>query len=175
MVFFDDGYAQYVEHKYIYVVCESSTRVYEDIPKDSQDFIKKYLESYPERPMVKLSKGQILKTEWNGKWWLARVVDVDASLVQMHFDADNRTEWIYRGSARLRPLYIELMKANARQQGHHTTGTANRLRLPQSNVILVFKCLTRFIIFWFINNNRTIFLENKCPLCRVHFIGSRIR
>jgi histone-lysine N-methyltransferase SETDB1 len=79
------------------------------------------MESYPERPMVKLQRGQVVKTEWNGKWWIARVREVDASLVQMHFDADNRTEWIYRGSARLGPLYLELMKANLRQQGCHSS------------------------------------------------------
>ncbi|KAK0175942.1 hypothetical protein PV328_000131 [Microctonus aethiopoides] len=140
LVFFDDGYAQYVAHKFIYVVSESSLRVWEDIPIESRDFVKKYLETYPERPMVKLQQGQVVKTEWNGKWWIARVIQVDASLVQMHFDADGRTEWIYRGSARLGPLFLELLKANARQQGHHAsintpsrhrlTGTLNKNNLP---------------------------------------------
>lgn len=74
--------------------------------------------------MVKLQPGQVVKTEWNGKWWVARVAQVDASLVQMSFDADNRTEWIYRGSTRLGPLYVELLKATARQQGHHMAPNA---------------------------------------------------
>ncbi|XP_076163343.1 SET domain bifurcated histone lysine methyltransferase eggless [Ptiloglossa arizonensis] len=131
LVFFDDGYAQYVEHRHIYLVAESSSKVWEDIPNESRDFVKKYIEMYPERPMVKLQTGQVVKTEWNGKWWIARVVQVDASLVQMHFDADGRTEWIYRGSARLGPLYLELLKANARQQGHHASvNTPSRHRLP---------------------------------------------
>ncbi|XP_015115678.1 histone-lysine N-methyltransferase eggless [Diachasma alloeum] len=124
LVFFDDGYAQYVAHKHIFVVSESSQRVWEDIPIESRDFVKKYIEGYPERPMVKLQPGQVVKTEWNGKWWVARVAQVDASLVQMSFDADNRTEWIYRGSTRLGPLYVELLKATARQQGHHMTVNA---------------------------------------------------
>ncbi|XP_008556889.1 histone-lysine N-methyltransferase SETDB1 [Microplitis demolitor] len=140
LVFFDDGYAQYVAHKDIYVVSESSLRVWEDIPIESREFVKKYLETYPERPMVKLQKEQVVKTEWNGKWWIARVIQVDASLVQMYFDADGRTEWIYRGSARLGPLFLELLKASARQQGHHAsintptrqrlTGTLNKNNLP---------------------------------------------
>ncbi|XP_043284861.1 histone-lysine N-methyltransferase eggless [Venturia canescens] len=131
LVFFDDGYAQYVLHKYICIVCENSPRVWEDIPAESRDFVKKYLETYPERPMVKLLPGQVVKTEWNGKWWIARVIQVDGSLVQMHFDADDRTEWIYRGSARLGPLYLELLKANARQHGHHvSSNTPSRHRLP---------------------------------------------
>ncbi|XP_017890661.1 histone-lysine N-methyltransferase eggless [Ceratina calcarata] len=131
LIFFDDGYAQYVEHKLIYLVAESASKVWEDIPTESREFVKKYIEMYPERPMVKLQRGQVVRTEWNGKWWIARVVQVDASLVQMHFDADGRTEWIYRGSARLGPLYVELLKANARQHGHHASvGTPSRHRLP---------------------------------------------
>ena len=39
----------------------------------------------------------------------ARVTAVDASLVQMFFESDKRTEWIYRGSTRLEPLYTELV------------------------------------------------------------------
>ena len=41
--------------------------------------------------------------------WIARVQEVDASLVKMYFDADRRIEWIYRGSTRLEPLYTELV------------------------------------------------------------------
>lgn len=137
-MFFDDGYAQYVTHENIYLVWEHSLHVWEDVPADSRDFVKKYLETYPERPMVKLQRGQIVKTEWKGKWWIARVLSVDASLVQMFFDADGRTEWIYRGSTRLGPLYLELLKASARQQGnktHHVPSNAhNRLsRIPAAS------------------------------------------
>lgn len=124
LVFFDDGYAQYVTHEKILLVCESSRNVWDDIHPDSKDFIRKYLEQYPERPMVKLQQGQIVKTEWNGKWWIARVVEVDGSLVKMHFDADGRTEWIYRGSTRLGPLYAELAYAASRKE----QGTFSRHR-----------------------------------------------
>ena len=68
------------------------------------------------RPMVKLGVGQVVKTEWDGKWWITQVVHVnnshlykflknqlcssvfkvDASLVKLVFDADKRTEWIYK-------------------------------------------------------------------------------
>lgn len=89
--------------------------------------------------MVKLQTGQIVKTEWKGKWWIGKVIQVDASLVQMYFQADDRYEWIYRGSTRLGPLYIVILKANARQQGnktHHVTGNIhNRPSIPAiSNV-----------------------------------------
>lgn len=136
MIFFDDGYAQYVTHEDIFLVLENSLHVWEDIPSESREFVKKYLDTYPERPMVKLQTGQIVKTEWNGKWWIAKVMQVDASLVQMHFVADDRMEWIYRGSARLGPLFIEFLKANARKQGHHiASNTHNRHRIATvSNV-----------------------------------------
>lgn len=113
LIFFDDGYAQYVNHSETRVVCYSSREVWEDVHPDSKDFIKNYIKQYPERPMVKLHKGHIVKTEWNGKWWIARVMEVDASLVKMYFHADKRTEWIYRGSTRLEPLYSELANAEA--------------------------------------------------------------
>ena len=65
--------------------------------------------------MVRLNLGNIVKTEWRGKWWSARVDQVDGSLVKMYFEADARVEWIYRGSTRLEPLY----KGNG-----HTLGVA---------------------------------------------------
>lgn len=133
LVFFDDGYAQYVVHNDILLVLDTSPRIWEDIPSESREFVKKYLESYPERPMVKLQPGQMVKTEWKGKWWLARVVQVDASLVQMHFDADKRTEWIYRGSTRLGPLYLEVLKANARQQLQQSGNAHTRHRIPATS------------------------------------------
>lgn len=41
--------------------------------------------------------------------WSAKTLEVDASLVHMFFDADKRSEWIYRGSTRLEPLYTTLV------------------------------------------------------------------
>ncbi|KAM3956255.1 LOW QUALITY PROTEIN: SET domain bifurcated histone lysine methyltransferase eggless [Aphomia sociella] len=111
LVFFDDGYAQYVRHSCVRPVVESAPLVWEEVPPCSRDFVHQYLAAYPERPMVRLHAGQSLQTEWNGKWWSSRVIQVDASLVQVHFEEDNRTEWIYRGSTRLAPLYLELQAA----------------------------------------------------------------
>ncbi|XP_059056752.1 histone-lysine N-methyltransferase SETDB1-B [Achroia grisella] len=111
LVFFDDGYAQYVRHADARLVCEASPLVWEEVHQFSRDFVRQYLTAYPERPMVRLHAGQSLKTEWNGRWWTSRVIKVDASLVQVHFEEDNRTEWIYRGSTRLAPLYLELQAA----------------------------------------------------------------
>ncbi|GFS93518.1 histone-lysine N-methyltransferase SETDB1 [Nephila pilipes] len=108
LIFFDDGYAQYIEHKDIYVMCAQSIDVADDVHKNICKFIKTYLQKYPERPMLKLQKDQITKTEYDREWWDTKVMDVDASMVKMYFIASNRTEWIYRGSTRLKPLYDEL-------------------------------------------------------------------
>ena len=83
LVFFDDGYASYIRHEELRLVCYQSQDVWDDVHIDSREFIKKYLDKYPERPMVKLSPGQMVKTEWDGRWCQTRVVTVDASLVRV--------------------------------------------------------------------------------------------
>ncbi|CAB3257516.1 unnamed protein product [Arctia plantaginis] len=111
LVFFDDGYAQYVSHAHTRLVCECSNLVWEEVHPLSREFVREYLMAYPERPMVRLHEGQHLKTEWDGKWWSSRVARVDASLAQVVFLGDGRREWVYRGSTRLAPLYLELRAA----------------------------------------------------------------
>ncbi|XP_047542630.1 histone-lysine N-methyltransferase SETDB1-B isoform X2 [Vanessa atalanta] len=111
LIFFDDGYAQYAQHAQTRLVCECSCFVWEEVHPYSREFVRQYLFAYPERPMVRLHAGQNLKTEWRGKWWSSRVVRVDASLVEVQFLRRDRREWIYRGSTRLAPLYLELQAA----------------------------------------------------------------
>ncbi|XP_045770387.1 uncharacterized protein LOC123870932 isoform X2 [Maniola jurtina] len=111
LIFFDDGYAQYAPHSQTRLVCEFSSLVWEEVHPYSREFVRGYLLAYPERPMVRLHAGQNLKTEWRGKWWSSRVVSVDSSLVEVQFLRCDRREWIYRGSTRLAPLYLELQAA----------------------------------------------------------------
>ncbi|XP_077508278.1 histone-lysine N-methyltransferase eggless-like [Amblyomma americanum] len=123
LVIFDYGYAQYVDIGKLFVMCGASKNVWEDMFEDIRDFVRNYLEKYPERPMLRLRKGQVVKTEWMGDWWMARVVAVDSSMVKMLFEADKRTEWIYRGSTRFSPLY-SLLKQSV--QNKVTTGGSVR-------------------------------------------------
>ncbi|GFQ77209.1 histone-lysine N-methyltransferase eggless [Trichonephila clavata] len=58
LIFFDDGYAQYIEHKMCIDVAD-------DVHKNIRKFIKAYLQKYPERPMLKLQKNQVIKTEYD--------------------------------------------------------------------------------------------------------------
>lgn len=108
LIFFDDGYAQYVQYENVRVVCESSKNVWESVHHSSSEFIQNYLKQFgTSRPMVQVRKNQRMTTESNGQWLYARVNDVDGSLVQMVFEENKRFEWIYRGSTRLGPLFRE--------------------------------------------------------------------
>ncbi|XP_020815410.1 histone-lysine N-methyltransferase eggless isoform X2 [Drosophila serrata] len=121
LIFYDDGYTQYVPHRDVRLVCQASEKVWEDVHPASRDFIQKYVEKYSvDRPMVQCTRGQSMNTESNGTWLYARVIDIDCSLVLMQFEGDkNHTEWIYRGSLRLGPVFKEtqnaLNSANAQQ------------------------------------------------------------
>ncbi|ENN72278.1 hypothetical protein YQE_11077, partial [Dendroctonus ponderosae] len=119
LIFFDIGYAQYVQHSDVNLIFEAPEHVWEDMPEDTRPFIRKYLESQ-DRPMVKLSSQQKVKVEYNGKWWLCTVKSVDCSLVQVYFDSIERCEWIYRGSTRLSPMFREELAATTRHIGLRT-------------------------------------------------------
>ncbi|XP_054035554.1 histone-lysine N-methyltransferase SETDB1 [Dryobates pubescens] len=120
LIFFDDGYASYVKEWELYPVCRPLKKAWEDIEDVScRDFIEEYITAYPNRPMVLLKAGQLIKTEWEGTWWKSRVEEVDGSLVKILFmvgelppppaasplQDDKRCEWIYRGSTRLEPMF----------------------------------------------------------------------
>ncbi|CAH6920126.1 histone-lysine N-methyltransferase SETDB1 isoform X1 [Phodopus roborovskii] len=106
LIFFDDGYASYVTQSELYPICRPLKKTWEDIEDSScRDFIEEYITAYPNRPMVLLKSGQLIKTEWEGTWWKSRVEEVDGSLVRILFLDDKRCEWIYRGSTRLEPMF----------------------------------------------------------------------
>ncbi|XP_049843732.1 histone-lysine N-methyltransferase eggless-like isoform X4 [Schistocerca gregaria] len=106
LIFFDNGGCQYVKHEDIRLVVESSQSVWDDVQMEIRDFVKNYLEKYPERVLLKVQGGQYVSTEWNGSWYNAKVLAVNASLAQMSFPHSGKhVEWIYRGSARFYPLF----------------------------------------------------------------------
>jgi histone-lysine N-methyltransferase SETDB1 len=133
LIFFDIGYSQYVSYNSVHAVFEASKNVWEDMHMNSRSFIKKYLES-PDRPMVKLSKGQTVRVEYNGKWVLCTIMNVDCSLVLVFFDSLNRMEWIYRGSTRLSPMFKEEQNATKRHTG---VRTSNRKAGPSESATIV--------------------------------------
>ncbi|XP_052839483.1 histone-lysine N-methyltransferase eggless [Drosophila gunungcola] len=126
LIFYDDGYTQYVPHRDVRLVCQASEKVWEDVHAGSRDFIQKYVEKYSvDRPMVQCTRGQSMNTESNGTWLYARVIDIDCSLVLMQFEGDkNHTEWIYRGSLRLGPVFKET-------QNTMNSASSQQMRVPR--------------------------------------------
>ncbi|XP_033983796.1 histone-lysine N-methyltransferase SETDB1-B isoform X1 [Trematomus bernacchii] len=118
LIFFDDGYASYVHLPDLHPVCRPLKRTWEDIEDAScRDFIEEYITAYPSRPMVLLKVGQIIKTEWEGTWWKSKVEEVEGSLVKILFLDDKRSEWIYRGSTRLEPMFnLKMTSANTQEK-----------------------------------------------------------
>lgn len=110
LVFFDDGYVQYVSHENIRVVCESTDNVWESIEEPgARTFIEGYVRDLKKkRAIVQVRCGQRIQAEYAGRWYNAIVRDVDGSLVQVYFEEHRRYEWIYRGSTRLLHLYQKI-------------------------------------------------------------------
>ncbi|XP_062512876.1 histone-lysine N-methyltransferase SETDB1-like isoform X3 [Corticium candelabrum] len=104
LVFYDDGFAQYMTNRELHEVIMPSEEVWKDVADHSREFIKEYLEAYPMRPLMEVKVGDTVNTEWRRTWSLATVESVDCSLVKMKFNSA-REEWIYRGSPRLEPVY----------------------------------------------------------------------
>ena len=75
-------------------------------PLVCREFIKDYLDRFPLRPMLDLKAGQTVETELDGKWQMARVVEVDGSLV--HIEIGDWREWMYRGSTRFRVMEAKM-------------------------------------------------------------------
>uniref|UniRef100_A0AAX7T3D6 [histone H3]-lysine(4) N-trimethyltransferase n=1 Tax=Astatotilapia calliptera TaxID=8154 RepID=A0AAX7T3D6_ASTCA len=151
LIFFDDGYASYVTLPELYPVCRPLRHTWEDIEDAScRDFIEEYITAYPSRPMVLLKVGQIIKTEWEGTWWKSKVEEVDGSLVKILFLDDKRSEWIYRGSTRLEPMFnLKMTTANTQEKklaGQQRT-RPNMGKNPSVHHSLAIFCFTESINF----------------------------
>ena len=110
LIFFDDGYAQYVKKNEAFPVVDRF-RIPRELNDSHLQFLSKYFENYPEKAVVRLSKDNILRVFYNGKWLIAKVVEVDCALVKLCFDITNHYEWIFRGSYRLHPFYEKFMQS----------------------------------------------------------------
>lgn len=112
-VFFDDGSAQYVYPNEVLIVCQSSKDVWNDVHPNMYDFIKDYINRWPDWPLVKLQVGARVSTEWNGMWMISEILEIYDKLARVRFENDGREEWIYRGSSRFRPVYkFDKMEVN---------------------------------------------------------------
>ncbi|XP_055311987.1 histone-lysine N-methyltransferase SETDB1-B-like [Sitodiplosis mosellana] len=107
LVFFDDGIVQLVEHKDIRRVI-GNDRWYH-----AHWNAKLYFDWYfaNERLEAQPKVQQMIKVELNGNCEaMAKVLQVDEMLAQIHFEEENRFEWIYLGSPRIFAVCRELIK-----------------------------------------------------------------
>ncbi|XP_078348189.1 histone-lysine N-methyltransferase SETDB1-like isoform X2 [Oculina patagonica] len=146
LVFFDDGFAQYLPVKKLHHVYHTGKKVWDEVAEHSKEFIQEYLEEFPNRPMVKLKAGQWVKTEWRGQWLKAKVMQLDCSLVKMLFQIDNRSEWLYRGTTRLEPLYSALVDgkistARKKRSRKLTRGASGKTQEPFIDYSITKPCL----------------------------------
>ncbi|CAI6355120.1 unnamed protein product [Macrosiphum euphorbiae] len=107
LIFFDGGFVQYRQHQDIRLIAHKTSLqyVWKEVEENSQDFIKSYLDKYPERLMVRLTNQHSVRAEHQGQWQMAKVLQVDASLVKLNFTDFKHSEWIYRGSLRLYNIF----------------------------------------------------------------------
>ena len=54
LVFFDDGFASYLDHADLRVVVKFSTDVWLDVERETREFMKEYIQSFPLRRMIRL-------------------------------------------------------------------------------------------------------------------------
>uniref|UniRef100_A0A1I8H7U6 Histone-lysine N-methyltransferase n=1 Tax=Macrostomum lignano TaxID=282301 RepID=A0A1I8H7U6_9PLAT len=85
LLFFDDGYAQYVPPSDVRRVLQQTPQNWREVAEDSQDFVRAYLDRFPNRTMLRLRPGLTIRVELRGEWLTAVVERVDASLVQVRF------------------------------------------------------------------------------------------
>lgn len=128
LIFFIDGYAQYTYHKDIRLVCRQPSDVCVGLDEQCRHFIKSYLSKYPDRSMTRFNKKQRVHAEYKGKWYRAKVINIDASLVQLKFkdSKHNHLEWLYRGSTRLEPMYHRQKREHYNVLKTKTFGNGNK-------------------------------------------------
>lgn len=106
MVFFDNGGAQYVYHENIRQVYHQSMPIHYDVHEKSKHLVSHYFNTYPMTMALKCSINSSVLAKLNNEWYIAKVLKLDSSLVQLKFlglDYEH-IEWLYIGSLRLKSL-----------------------------------------------------------------------
>jgi len=104
LVFYDDGYAIYLEHTDLRRVVKASSDVWLDVDKGNRQFVKDYIQEFPTRRMLRLKVGDTLRVEQGGRLVEARITTVDEAMAGVTFAEEEEEEWVYRGSVRFEPL-----------------------------------------------------------------------
>ncbi|CAG2115537.1 unnamed protein product, partial [Medioppia subpectinata] len=140
LIFFDKHAYSYVKREDIYYIYDKSNVDAIFAEKDKEDYIEikefadflmAYIRNYPERPMVRLQRGDDrIKVRFDRRWESGRVLEIDSSLALIEFYKlpKPHSEWIYRGSRRLYDIYKECQTStsNVRHHGRSTTRVTRR-------------------------------------------------
>ncbi|ODM97270.1 Histone-lysine N-methyltransferase eggless [Orchesella cincta] len=135
LIFYDDGFVQYVDAADVLPVVESSKDVWDDVDVDYKDFIRDYLINYPCNRVFEAKVGHRCSVEYNGSWLQVTVVEVDCSLIRIQYSKKSGVseEWLYIGSTRIKNIFDMKHKAN-RESGHFRSsvpGTNNVSNVTQ--------------------------------------------
>jgi len=110
----------YVNLDEIHLIAQSKAKPWTDFDDSTCGFIKNYLTNYPERLMVKINSNEKIKVKIDQFWTVCRVLKVDLSIMKVSSVAGGKySEWIYRGSHRLWPIYHELFHQVKETSSHN--------------------------------------------------------
>jgi len=84
LVFFDDGFASYLDHADLRVVVKFSTDVWLDVDRETREFMKEYIQSFPMRQMIRL--------EGRKEGYESDVEDIEAEEKEEKKDAELKSE-----------------------------------------------------------------------------------
>lgn len=111
MVFFDNGRVQYVHPSGMREVLENDRWLH--VHENAKRFMRYCFEgTVPMKvPIILGSLGDRVQVECDGKWQFASIVNTRGeSLLLLEYEGTKRTEWLYRGSPRLSPIWRKYMK-----------------------------------------------------------------
>ncbi|KAL7382651.1 hypothetical protein ABVT39_025803 [Epinephelus coioides] len=106
LVFTDDHKPLYVGLPLLRLVSRPLEDPLDDIPDGNhKDFMRRYMETWPYPPLTQYRVGQTVNAELDGVLQRCEVLVVDCSLMEILVAADQRKEWIYRGSTCLQHIF----------------------------------------------------------------------
>lgn len=116
LVLFDNGTAGYIKPTLVYPIFDALNLPADRLHPDHVKYLAYYFKNFPERKMVRLGQEATLEVYLNKKWFKARVLDVDCSLVKLELrnflfssSISWYSLWLFRGSFSLHPLYEDAM------------------------------------------------------------------
>jgi hypothetical protein len=123
LVFFDDGFAQYVTLDKIHLTYQKTIALDKQYSSMHQ-FLRSYFSCYPKHLKLKVKKGDILDVERHGDILKAEVEQIDCSLMKLKFVEQSEKvvyEWLYRGNFRLIAIYEESQRRKGKSPPSITT------------------------------------------------------